>query len=563
MSDPIRSVRQTPCRRAPTKLTQLSRAPCLRGRRRAELGGVRGARRFLPIALVLFLVAPLSLGTVSAAPANAPTLQGAVVIGNGTALALIGYVGWADVWTQTGNDSQVYSQAAYLIFFNLRETPVEIGLAVNQSDGYTYATSLTIEPLSQYPLTLQFPANNAWTETVLLFDGVPGWHGEFATPISFLPSYIANVGGLDLFSLTIVSFMVVNVVGGFSAAKLAMRRAIYAPKFSLIIWGHVIIAGIAAAVFLDYQQIDMAFAGWSPVVYPFFTFPMAFLTGLSYFNRDSRVEILQGLVTGNGEMGYRRTVERVGRSRDGKLVWVGSSWGQFWARFWGHMPVLDDGDESKPRPWLAPVMNASPATATPRERSKARQAALRHVPTSADALTRFPVVDPQDTVAFIAWGKSSEPPRIKWPHLSIHRAVKVPAKLAPPVPISAGGTGLPTTLLPERTKLKLTWPHYVDEPSPTMELEDRHFVHAAAVWAGFATARDLGRVISKLGVEVAAYRAKLHNLVQDEVYTRLRAHYALVNRATSGITDQESAQVLRRATELLEGTAPDRSEPSP
>jgi hypothetical protein len=558
MSDSATTLNSSFIRRATARPNSLTL-----GRRRdlpraSSFGGrafARSRRRPLgpwAVALLLFLGPFLSLGATGSAqagPAQAPNLEGAYIIGNGTALAIVGYVGWANVWTSAPNGTQIYSQAAYLSFFNLRNYNETVHVDVRQSTGYVDNISVALGAISESDITLNLPNNPSWTQTTLYFNGVPYWQGQFATPVSLFPSYIGNIGGLDLFALGIVSFMVINVVGGFTLGRWAMRRAIWAPRFSLLIWGHVIIVAIAGAVLLDYQQIDATFAGWSPLLYPWATFPMSFLTSLSYFNRSQQIQIEQGVVTTEGGLGVRLTNVRVGRLADGRLAFVGGSWGDFWARFWRHYAICDDAKDGTPRPLLVPVSTMPSPTAGARSRSRMRKLARLRRPSVSEALTNFPVVNPTTDIAFKAFAKTSEPVVIGFPRLSIHKTVTLPPKIAT-LPTSQGGTS--TVVIPERTVRKLTWPHYVASPIDTrVELEDRHYWPAAAVWANFATTRDMGRQLSKESARVATLEAHIEERVQDELYSKLRNIAALRNRASSGISEEEAAATVGQLDLLL------------
>lgn len=513
-----------------------------------------GAVRVLLVLAVLGMVAMPFLGAASAAPANAPSLEGAYIVGDGAALVEEGYTGWADVWTPVGdNGTQTYTQAFYFAIFDLRQTPSVVTVTVLQGDGpnRTVAVSQTLQvpAVSEVGDTITLPANPAWTTTTFVIDGEATWSGPVATPVSFLPSYIANVGGLDLMALTIVSFMAITAAGGFATARWAMRRAVWAPKFSLIIWGHVIIACIAGVVFLDFQAIDSTFAGWSPLVYPWVVFPMFFATGLSYFNRAPKVEILRGVATNTGEMGYERTVVRAGELEDGRSVFIDESWGGFWARFWGHHIVFDDAKENRAPPLLLPTLNRPSPTAAKGKRSQ-RNAQYAY-PIGPSRLFAFRVPNPQrDDVAYIAWAKTGEPVRIVRPKLTWHRNVTQPARLREA--IDAEGRPVTIVVRPERVVRRLSLPHYEEGSSATDLLEDRHYQFAAAVWANFAGVRDLGRVVSKLGSELAMLKAAFHNRVQDELYTKLRTHYALVGRATSGVSDEEASALARDFSDLTD-----------
>lgn len=483
----------------------------------------------------------LGVGGAQAAPAGAPTLSGYYIIGNGAALVAVGYVGWANVWTPAGNGSQIYSQGLYLAFFNLRSVPTVVPIDVKENGVWVSNTTLNVAAVTENAVTITLPQITTWSAVTLYFYGVATWYGWVATPVSLLPNYILNIGGLDLFALTLVSFMLINAVGGYALGRWAMRRAIWAPKFSLLIWGHVIIVAIAGGVFLDYQAIDSTFAGWSPLVYPWFTFPMVFLTSLSYFNRGQRVQIQQGELTSNDEVGFALTEVRIGRLPTNEVVYVGEGWPHFVQRFFGHHAVAHDGDPKKPRPWFAPARHLLSPTASPRERRKAKRMAAAVAPRGAEALTKFPVLNSteKDAVAYIAFGKGTEPPVVNFPYLSLHRWVKVDAEYAP-----SGVAGQPPVVVKEAgTKRVLAWPHYVDpEPSKLPDLEDYHYETAYAVWAKFASVRDLGRVYSKVAHAFSMLSAHLETRVNDEVYAQLRTFFSLIHRVSTGISEEEAAR---------------------
>jgi hypothetical protein len=347
--------------------------------------------------------------------------------------------------------------------------------------------------------------------------------------------------------MVIISFMVVVGTVAFSVAKWATRRAGgWAPEFSLLIWGHVLLAALAAVVFLDYQQVDHYFAGWSPLVYPVATFPLFFLSSLSRFNAAPYVQIQQGLATSSGEMGTRVWRLRAGPLKDGRVVFVGESWGQFWARFWGHYAVMWDGNPETTPPFLSPVENMPSPTSSPRARLRQEKSREKY-PLTAHPLFRFAVQNKQDDgLAYIAWTKTSEPVVVLWPYLSIHRTVPVPAEFGPS---PSGGV---VVIKAATTREKLSWPHYVDARSgAAVELEDKHFIFGAAVWAGFATLKDLARVISKQAAELAVLHAHKENQVQDELYSKLRTHQSIVGRATSGISDEDAAAQTGELSRLL------------
>lgn len=541
---------------SPQRRPNLSRAvPAIGGSRspRASRGPWRWGFPIVALAICGgLLLAPI--GSARADVAGLPSLSSAYILGHGAALLLVGYLGFFGVWTTVANGSQVYTDALYLVLFNLQTVNETVSLAAVQGNNTVASVTSVLPPLSQVGVALNLPLIHTWTRTVLVADGVRTWVGQIAVPISLLPPYILNIGGLDLLALGIVAGCVYAFVGAFAIARWLMKRAIYAPRFSLALYGHVALILLAGAVFADYRFIDSAFAGWSPLIYPIAIFPFVFVTALSYFNRAAKVELLQGIATESGEMAWRRTLVRVGLLPDGRAAFIGGSWWDFWARVWGHFPIFDDGDETKTAPLLQPVENAPSPTDPPKKGRRKRTP--RAYPIGPHRLLAFRVANPQeDEVGFLGWVKQSEPVRFRYPRLRWTRAHTLPAEYLPAGP--AGGAPIQTKL--ERIVRKLSLPHY-EQPtvSPSVELEDKHYVFGAAVWAGFASIRDLARAVSKLGQEVAFYRARLHNEVQDELYSKLRTHYALTGRATSGISETEAAQLTGGLGRLIES---DRKKP--
>lgn len=524
-----------------------------RGRPRSVGAGPWLGRASLCAAVVLLVGAPLfPIGTAAAAPpAGAPSLQGAYIINDGQALVEVGYIGLFDVWTSVGNNSQVYSQAFYLVFFNLHTTGTNVSIGVYQSGGWVLNTSVFIPAISQAATTLTLPANPKWVDTTLYFEGTPYWAGQVATPISFLPNYILDVGGLDAFALAIVYTTSFLAVGALLLAKWMMKRAAWAPPVRLAIWGHVVCGIIAGAILLDFQQIDQTFAGWSPLVYPFAIFPLLWSTFLSHFNRAQTVEVVEGTRTPQGDFGVLREELRIARLPNGRLIWVSATWGQFWARFWGHYAYVDTDDGTKAKPWLAPVLNRFSPTDSPRARRRAaKQAGLP--PLASDALTRFPVLNDAGagSINYFAFGKGG-PTEPEYPKLVFHRTVEIVTD-AVTAPNPNGGPPLVVTPEKRVSKRKVAWPHYTTPTKATARgLEDTHFIPAALVIFRFANARDLGRLLSKTGEALAQVMNSVENRVQDEVFSRLRSVYTLTGRSTAGLTDEDARAADAELPDLL------------
>lgn len=528
-----------------------------RGRSRRP-GSARGLLVSLAIAALVLAGAFVPIGQARAnAPPNAPNLQGGFIVGNGQALVIVGYLGWVDTWTAAGNGSDVYANQFYLGIFNLRDVNLTLPIAVEQKGVFVLNVTLALSPVSQGAETLNLPADTNWVRTVLWFGGAPYWFGRVATPVTFLPNSILNVGGLDLFSLAIVSFALVNIVAGVGLGRLAMRRAIWAPRFSAIIWAHVPIFMLAGAIIFDYQYIDATFAGWSPIVYPFFLGPFAFLWSLSLFNRASKVLVLQETVTQNDELGYYGTGIRIGRV-NGRLAYVGDDWGAFWARVWHHHVWAESSVPNAPKPWLAPLLMLPSPTGTFRERRKARRLAARGPLSASEALTRFPVLnsDEKSDYHFIAHGKAANPPEIHFPRLAFTKIVHQDAKIKLDTT-----SGAPIVVRKARDVRRLALPHYPPVPdAPAVELDDEHYALGAAVHGRFARISDLVRMVSKYAHAAAVLDSVIETKIDEGTYAILRTISGLANRSTSPYTDAEAADLAGRLDALVQGQDP---EPKP
>ena len=223
--------------------------------------------------------------TPEAGLTGTPALPSAYLVDNGAALVFVGSESWTAVWASEGNGSQVYSNALLLIAYDLRSSDFLLKVDAYQgSHGWVSNQSVLMASLTETVITVNFVSDANWQSVTLDIGGPPSqggavWQGQIATPFSLLPPSVLNVGGLDILALGIISEGVACFAGMTGLARVLQRRARYAPKFSLLIWGHVVVVGIAATVILDYQWVNMTFAGWSPLAYAFAVSPMMFLHG--------------------------------------------------------------------------------------------------------------------------------------------------------------------------------------------------------------------------------------------------------------------------------------------
>lgn len=515
-------------------------------RDRISLSTLNASQALVAVAVVLMVGLPLggSIGVASAAPVSAssnsgltadtgltgtPALPTGYLVDSGAALVFVGAESWTAVWASAGNGSQVYSNALLLIAYDLRPTTFDLVVNAYQGGhGWVSNQSVLLLSLTETVITVNFVSDPNWQNVVLDIGGTPAqggavWVGQIATPISLLPPNVLNVGGLDILALGIISEGLVCFAGMTGLARILQRKARWAPKFSLLIWGHVIVVGIAAAVVLDYEWVDRTFAGWSPLVYAFACCPMMFLSALSWFNHADKAELLQRVARPQGKVLYRRWLLRFSVLPDGRTVLIDERWRGWLARVCGHHVVIDKGDEFSPVPFEGEVANMRSPT---------------HSESHHTIADRFRVANPQeDEVALLWWTETGDPVMVKWPHLTIHRMKPVAAKLSPEGAV----------LVPAHEEKRLSLPHYTEaEVELARALEDYNAVEAVS--ARWANIRDLGRVLSKVKTALYALKAQFSAQVEAEVESRLVAYYSLIGKTTNDLTDEEAENLAKRGS---------------
>lgn len=476
-------------------------------------------------------VAPTSSGFEPAIGiSGTPTLSSAYVVGNGTVLVFVGSESWTAIWTSDANGSEVYSNALILIAFDISTADQLLRVDAYQgSHGWVSNQSILLAPLVQTTITVNAVSDPSWRAFNVYMDGVE-FTCQIATPISLIPPSVLNVGGLDILALGIISESIACFAGMVALAKVLMRRAKWAPKFSLIVWGHVVLIGILAAVIVDYQFVDQTFAGWSPLVYAFAVSPMMFLFSLSLFNSSEKVELLQRIAKPHGHILYRRWLLRCAVLPSGALVLIDERWRGWLARIFGHHVTVEKGDEFEAVKFEGEVENRLSPT-----HSK-----------GVDKLSdRFKVANPQeDEVSRIWWTDTGDPIKVVWPHLTIHRLKHVEAKLSPEGAV----------LVAAHDKMGLSLPHYTEsEVELHRALEDYKVVEALS--AGWANARDLARVLSKVKTDLYALKAGFSAQVEAEKEAALVAYYSLIGRTNVDLSDEEAENAAKKGS-----TAPSLAE---
>lgn len=500
--------------------------------------GVRGPSpvlRWAPILLVVALVAgPLvSVGNASAAnggtPINAPSFGGVFIVDDGRVFAYLGYAGFANIWTGVGvNGSSVFASQLFLLAYSLVNYTLALPIDVKQAGQPWVNSTVVLAARSETDIPITLAQSTAWTSTVVVMGGV-SWSGQVATPLTLLPPYLLNIGGLDLFAMAVIVECIVAFSTLTYVAARLMKRVGYAPKFSLLIWGHVFIFGMLVFVVADYQFIVQTFAGWSPLVYVFPLAVMWFFFALSLFNRTTKREVLQIAARPNQKLAFRRFVLRVGVDGYGRTILYRENWSDFWARAWGHYVYLpQESDPSKPETFLAEVVNQTSPTGTGWRRTRAKRRktdAFRIVNRNEDAV---------DTIAFARPGATMV---VRWPHLVAHRDVPTPEERDPATGVVTKASG---------TRRKLAWPHYIDGSAEEVDLENVHYGNAVAVTAGWLRAGDLSRMLGDTETALYVLQSEFASKVAAEVEAILTAYWSLIGRTKTDLTDEEAEAESRK-----------------
>jgi hypothetical protein len=512
------------------------------------------ASRLGAVALVALVAMGMGLPVASAGgtgtnAAGLPVYEQATVVDYGQALVFVGTLSWGGGYTPVQTGTQVYGATLVLVVYDLTSSNVSVPLSLNDSGVVSNSTVAVVAGTPTVDDVALAP-NPSWEPVSLDLGGVTLAY-SVATPVSFLPNAIANVGGLDLLSMTVVSEMLIGLTLAFWVARWAMVRALWAPRFTLLIWGHVTLIGLLAAVILDYQFVDSTFAGWSPLVYAVVISPMGFVWGLSLFNRTESALLHRGDAPLGGRMTYHVWELAVGvNPRTGERVLCRLTWSGFWARFWGYYTPLVPAQEGL----LVDHFEAEVVKHRVVDLAEYRKAIRKGNP-----LDDFDVIhadltgSKKDARKWTKqfWTTSEQPLWVEWPRLVLHREVEVPAKLSPEGNV----------LTPAHTKRRISLPHYDPGSAADLGLAPSAWATQQSVVLGWRTASSLAKVNSDLALRADVLESSFEARVADEVKVRLTAHYALSGRITADLTEAEAnaeAANARSVDDYLRATVPSK-----
>ena len=473
---------------------------------------------------------------------GSPNLEGGFFADDDRILGFVGYDGFGGTYNVLTNGSQVYAGALVITLYGLFSTgslDVNIGFIEN---GQETNDTVIVPASSSTQYTLTLPQITSWTSVELLVGGTALGY-SVAVPISFLPSNIADVGGEDLLALAVLSEALITLAGAMAVAYSFMRRALWAPKFSLLIWGHVILITLVGLILGDFQWVDQTFAGWSPLVYCLFLFPVFLVFALSYFNKAPRGMILRANAPRAGRLSYNCWMIRTAIDNQGRLVLIDPTWRGFWARLWGHhVPlVTEEARITQPEPFVADIRNLKVPTRSGILRRVGRPSPEKNLPTDDFLLIpatpdgRPPMFHDNDLPQKLYWTPVGQPVYVEWCHLTIHRDVLVEAETSPEGAV----------LVPRHHERHLSLPHYTKGEAHLI-LHTIHYRSAQSVVAGWRSHDDLAQVLSDTSLDLEAVKADFQTNVARKVRERLLAREALLGRGEDDLDEVEAAAEAER-----------------
>lgn len=433
--------------------------------------------------------------------------------------------------TLFGNNLQifVYNLHSYQVPMTL--TVFEGVSARNGTGGHSVLTqSFTAFPLQDTEVDIKIPQDLSQVVDNLTVDGVT-WVYYHLTPFSLIP-FDTNIGGLDLLAITVLIEIVVFTCPLILLARRLTHKAIFAPKFPMIVYGHVVLLGLLFTFFADYQFLDQTFGGVSYLVYPIIVSVIIFLWSLSLFNRAEVVEILKPDVMSGHRLRYLRWTQLVGQTSDGRTVIIDPRWRGFVYGLLGHWATLIPTESEatvEGAPAGADIENRE--TMAAHEIAKRDKKLRRMRPGKERPEDDFKVVNAIDTrdPVKLYWVDSDQPVSVEFPHLSWHHWVEVPAKLD-----KEGHE-----VVPKHSVQKLTWPHIVDGES-TIRLAGIHYLDAPLAALGWSRAEDDFRLLERRAYAVYVLRSRVHSEADRLTEERIAEMLQMMEAGEIPMTEEEA-----------------------
>ena len=502
---------------------------------------------FFVVALMAGPFVFITTGNATADSSGIPTFSGTIV-DNNQALEFTGYYSWGGVYTPVSNGSQVFASQFILVVYSIVPGNLVIPISVVEL-GQTSNITTTAYQAQADIITINL-ANNVNWNTVVLDIGGTNLTYSVSTPISLLPPSVANVGGLDVLVLAVISEMIIAFASIVAFNRWLMKKAQWAPKFSLYIWGHVILIGIIAAIIVDYHWVDQTFAGWSPLLYVIAVCPMLWAYSLSLFNKADRGLLFRVNAPLAGKLSFTGWDLQYGKNLKGDYTLIQPGWAGFWARVFNHFVRLGAAEAgvTQPEPFIADVETRE--FYDRRELLRKAGRVRRPSPSKGNPLDDFemrlatldgrPAKRSETRATKILFTPLGQPVDVKWPRLTVHRTIIEPAER------NEEGT----VILPAHEKVVWSWPHYTVGES-TLKLHPIHFRSAMSVTAGWRSVEDLAQILSDTLLDLEALKAGFDTKVEQEVEEKLLARQTLLSRIDRDLDPTEAAQEAERPRDIL------------
>jgi len=484
-----------------------------------------------------------------------PTLLSGKITADGNLVILIipqfsGDVAIADGSLLFGDEVDVY-------FYNLHNSQESVYMnayegvnGTGQGGRQEISQNFIANPFAATEVIVHLFSHLQQTNVNMSVDGV-SWVFQHLTPLSFIP-FLSNVGGIDLLVITILLETVVLIAPLILLGRFLTHKAIHAPKFSLLLWGHVVIISILVIFFADYRWLDQTFGGVSYLVYPVVIAVMMFMWSLSLFNRSYVVEILKPDTMSGHRLRYLRWTQLVGETKDGRTVICDPRWRGFAYALKGHFATLIPVESEatvEGAPAGAEVENRETMAAHELRKQEKKLRRLR--PGKGKPEDDFKIVNAEDAhePTKIFWVDSNQPVAVEFPHLSWHKMVDVPEK------IDKHGTTVPA-----HTEPKLTWPHIVDGES-TIRLAGIHYWDAPLAALGWSRAEDDFALLEKRAYAVYVLRSRVHSEADRLTEERVAEMLTMMERGEIPMTEEEAWSATERRNPR--GVERDRDDLSP
>jgi hypothetical protein len=441
----------------------------------------------------------------------------------------------------------VFGDTVYLEFLNsLGNRTVVVSVVQgsgNDTAFYNATFSAAAHNVTIWTLTL--PSTTTAKTAKICLDGAC-MRFVHVTPLTLLPSGILNVGGLDILAFGLTAEFGLLLFPLTVAARALTRKALWTPKFKAWLVAPHIALGFLLLVAFDYQAFDTLFGGFEFVLIPVVFAFVYFLWVLHLFNVATPVEVLRFDPQGGHRVRGFRSLFWVGKLH-GSTVAIGPRWRDWLARLFGHAPVVIpanvDGTKVGP-PAVIPLTTVRTEATRERldRRAKALRRAFRARGQKETPLDDFVLEvdradirerDPPTLLYFVDTDGWLE---LEYPHLTMHRVVRVPPKLHP----ETGAVVEPAT-----TRRKLTWPHYTDTTA-SAGLAAGHYVDTIVAAMLLVSNERAYRRMGELRIE--------NNLLKSTVYVEADASGALqsadiyrtLDDERLGLTDDEAEEETRR-----------------